>query len=276
MRLHNYILEYANYKKIGRGKEISEEQALKLAPKFSQAILSILKGNPYILRYINNNMNYYLIDPKKGEERKSANTFNYYTLIMDNSKRWSKYPKRSKSIICITENKNKFNSPYYLVLLKNGSILGECSGRDLWVSFKNIKIQMLDWSEQVNKILKMPYLDKDKNTYPQFDKNIITFKKSCENFDKWFKSSPYNEKYIKYKLRIKSVQSIDWFNDWNGEPIYNYFDKLLDPKTNGFKLKNVFNLSSDDEHEVWSDSESLMIYGYENSLSYIQKAKDLI
>ena len=99
MRLIQYINEY---KKVGRGKEISIDDALKLAPQYSQAIIATNSDNSLFVRYRKGNEPIYYIDPKKGQPRVSKDTSNFYTLIMDNSKRWSKYPKRSQSLIGIS------------------------------------------------------------------------------------------------------------------------------------------------------------------------------
>ena len=283
MRLQNYILEYADYKKSGRGKGISEEEALKLAPKFSQAILSATTGNPLIIRYRSGRESFYLIDPKK-DERRSANTLNYYTFIMDNSKKWSKYPKRSKSIIARIET-DKVGNSYYVVLPENGAKIGECSDKDLWISFSNISANMDSWNMHVRFILNLPlYTDKEINSkkininqQQKYDKNIATFKKACKKFDYWVKNeTTFSVNEIKNILKKKYITVwFSWFEKWNGEPIYNYFDKVLYPKINDFNLRNIFNINPW-ENEVWTDSTSLMIKDFSVFKDYINKAKELI
>jgi hypothetical protein len=74
---------------------ITEEKVIELLKNCKHIDLD----NPTIGRYCALLEDYYLIDPKK-HDRRSANTQNYYTYIIDNSKDWEDFPKRSKSLIC--------------------------------------------------------------------------------------------------------------------------------------------------------------------------------
>ena len=285
MRFKFYLTE-ANYKSKGRGKFISEEQALKIAPKFSQAIIAALNENYYLIRYRESGkkVHFYHIDPKKSKEpRKSANTSNYYTLIMDNSRKWSKYPKRSQSLICsIDKNINNIWAATYLVLPKNGAKIGECSGPDLWVSFPNVgaSTPMNDWSIGVSFLLSMPeYTDEEIESKffrgLDYDSSLNEFKEACKRFDYWVKNTTeLTIKEIQNALIFRFSDSI-WIRKWKGEPIYKFFDELLDPKKNQFKLVNIFSLSKYNS-EAWTDAESLMILGAYNPKSFLEYAKQLI
>ena len=88
------------------------------------------------------NKNIMYIDPtSRTTDRKSANTYNYYTLWMDNDPEWTEYPKRSKSLICSTTKStaSAYGTPVVVVPLTNCKI-GICPYRDLWNSFKSIPI----------------------------------------------------------------------------------------------------------------------------------------
>jgi hypothetical protein len=283
MRLQTYILE--DYKKIGRGKLISEEEALKMIPKFSDAIKSSLKGNLFLSRYISKftgkRSSYYYIDPKKGEPRVSASTSNYYTLIMDNSKKWSKYPKRSKSLICsVISGINEIRSSLYLVLPENGAKIGECQNADLWISFPNVDVTMNKWNKGVSFLLNMPnYTDEkiENKLFKRgdFDKSYIDFKKACKKFDNWVKNTTMlSIKEIQSALFVRYHHSV-WIRKWKGEPIYEFFDNLLDPQKNEFKLVNIHSLNKNND-EAWTDAKSLMILGQYNSEDFLNKAKKLI
>ena len=80
-------------------KKISVEDAIILA-----------KNNPntekLIFRGMKDSGDYLLIEGDKGG-RQSAHTKNYYTMLLDQQLKDSKYPMRSKSIICTT-NRNYF------------------------------------------------------------------------------------------------------------------------------------------------------------------------
>jgi hypothetical protein len=70
------------------------------------------------------------------KERRSANTHNYYTYIIDNSEEWKNYPPRSRSFICSTDRgtASNFGEPY-LYFPVNGSKIAQCPENDLWGVF---------------------------------------------------------------------------------------------------------------------------------------------
>jgi len=286
MRLKFYLTESgSNYEKYGRGKFISEKQALKIIPNFSQSILSALNDNLFLVRYRDNSKKgeFYYIDPKKSKEpRVSRNTSNHYTLIMDNSKKWSKYPKRGQSLICSIDNfiKKTIWPSVYLVLPENGAKIGECSDIDLWESFPNVNTPMNEWNIGVGFLLSMPdYTDEEIENKllisNEYDISYSFFKKSCKDFDKWVKNTTMlSIKEIQDNLILKHSNST-WIRKWSGEPILKFFDDLLDPKKNQFKLVNIFNLNKYG-NEAWTDAKSLMILGAYNPVDFLNKAKELI
>ena len=90
------ITDIKKYKilKEGRSIDISIEETKKYIEN-KNIDLNNLK-NIYRGTYSDHTSKYLFIDPKL-HNRASANTFNYYTLIMDNNELWKEYPKRSKS-----------------------------------------------------------------------------------------------------------------------------------------------------------------------------------
>jgi len=68
--------------------------------------------------------------------RSSANTYNYYTTILDELPSWQKFPKRSLSWICSTsENTASGYGTVYRVLPVNNPLISIASSDDLWFSF---------------------------------------------------------------------------------------------------------------------------------------------
>ena len=68
--------------------------------------------------------------------RRSANTFNHYTLWMDNHPDWEMYPKRSQSFICSSHSNYAagYGVVYWMIPLKPTAI-GIANACDLWHSF---------------------------------------------------------------------------------------------------------------------------------------------
>lgn len=78
------------------------------------------------------------IDPTTGL-RKSANTSNYYTLLIDNSPYFEGWPKRSKSLICSTWH--RYASDYgrlYAIFPFDGVKIAVCHSKDIWETQVNI------------------------------------------------------------------------------------------------------------------------------------------
>ena len=67
-------------------------------------------------------------------ERKSQNTSNHYTLLLDNSPYYKLWPKRSKSLIATTDDRyaRGFVGTMYALFPFNGTRIGVCPVRDIW------------------------------------------------------------------------------------------------------------------------------------------------
>lgn len=103
-------------------------------------VLDILKNNNennILYRGMKDSGDYFIIDGSAGN-RKSANTENYYTLIIDVILKNTDYPLRSKSIIC-TKSRGKaakYGNMYVIIPLK-GTKVASVNEKDIWdVSFK--------------------------------------------------------------------------------------------------------------------------------------------
>jgi len=268
MRLSKYIVEY---KESGRGKELALHQAIRIAPKFSNALnsdVTIVRSNREAEKYI-----YYLIDPKKSKEkRRSRNTSNYYTLIMDNSPSWKEYPKRSESVICSINASCGKNSPHiFRVFPKNGSKIGVCNDSDLWKSFRNLSyaLSMNEINDVLNGLANIGMNTKKpsgrRKLLKKYDKDLSILKKAFKEFDKWYLSKKY-----KFEELVKEF-NILWDGDWliktferiligyNGD-LYKHMVDKLDPGNNNFNLISTSNLKiGGGNKEAWTDGECLMV-----------------
>ena len=121
MRLKNYLVEQA-----GRTKNLSLDEAVVIVKKNCMKAYNAYKNeSSQIFRGIDeSSYSCGYIDPKKGV-RRSANTTNHYTLIMDNSSKWTKYPKRSQSIICSSSQRSAEVMVLYIwyyLMIKQGLV----------------------------------------------------------------------------------------------------------------------------------------------------------
>ena len=135
MRLNNYIINE------NRSKPIKPVDAVDIIKsKCSNIYKYYQKGLTAIYRGISGQtMPALFVDPSKGDLRVSANTTNYYTLLMDNLPSWKQYPKRSRSLICSTDifNASSYGMDY-MVFPYNGTKIGIVNSEDIWNTFKNL------------------------------------------------------------------------------------------------------------------------------------------
>jgi hypothetical protein len=112
----------------------------KALPQLQVALESFDKG-VRIYRGLSHTESKYRHKPQmQFGQRVSANTDNYYTLIVDHDPAWSDYPPRSASIICtnIMNVAGGYGTPY-VVLPIGDPQMGICSAVDYWQSFARVK-----------------------------------------------------------------------------------------------------------------------------------------
>jgi len=101
----NYKELAKSFLKEGRTKDITKRKFLEI---YEENIGVNPEKLPKIYRGLDENYLYGYVKPAE-YSRKSRNTSNYYTLIMDHSQKWKQYPKGSKSIICTTSRSKAEN-----------------------------------------------------------------------------------------------------------------------------------------------------------------------
>jgi len=262
-------MRYKQFLNESRSNSISEEKAIKLIKSNCKdalkGIINIERNLVYkdrgtiIYRGVYNNNDFLYINPKQGSLRKSANTSNYYTLLMDNNSEWKNYPKRSQSIICSTSG--SIASTYgvlFIVLPYDNGKIGVCPSDDLWSSFSNSEIFLSLFNRKLKKLF--TYLN-----IPFKDDSIESIRNAFNEFDKEVNE---NEDYF-FEILSKSDVSSEWIREY-----IDFFDMdefiryKLDPKRNGFKLVKSGDQIKCKNCEVWTDSRSILLKnnGYNREL----------
>lgn len=246
MRFYNYLTE-------SRTTDIKEDKALELIKKnYGQALKNALNFDA-IWRGsgAKTNTGYATVDVNK--MRKSANTFNYYTLIMNNDPAWSKFPKRK--LICSTDKDTAESyateGDAFLVLPPDNSKVGICPDSDIWTSF-NIGALI---AFKINKLINVTLIEMGLHS-ENIDEDFEKFKSACleidlddEEMEKKFKNKPLNE------LDKKFLQS-----KYN-----NFYDFLInevfppDKPSSQFEIENIKNFKTSDIREVWIDQQPILI-----------------
>ncbi len=200
------------------------------------------------------------IDPAPHKERKSSYAqTNYYTLIINNSFPWRRYPKRELS--CTTSStKAAGYGDVYLVIPYDGIKWGVCPDKDIFFSFgrlqKEAGFESIDRFMSVIRSFFREYL----NSVPS-ENDFTDFKFHLEKLgDKLAEIGFFEDSY--------SDMLKDGFeNLW--EPYqdskfyeYNEFDQfvfdLVDPEKNDFEMQETWN-GAPDNREVWTDGPCLLV-----------------
>jgi len=256
-RLYYYLKEgtgirlHGDYPTTGRSQVVDE----KFVQNFFKKNKQCLKGSP-IYRGLEFDENYLYVEPSQ-YERVSANTNNYYTLLMDNLPSWQKYPKRSKSIICTT-------SPLYAgsfgklfqVYFEDNAKIGVCSAEDIWGSFflfENLTDLNATLSRIFNHMAELMFTNPQ--TFKQLSenlKNIDIFKRKNKD-----KTEIQIRKFYENKWRYLHDNFIQ---DYVKSPLsfMDYLNEKLSPSKNGFKLLKTGS-EIQRKKEVWSDGNAIMI-----------------
>jgi hypothetical protein len=241
MRLKQHIAE-------SRGTIIDELTAITSIKKQCSSALNALKKEKIIYRGVGDESvghgDFIFIKPSSSQ-RVSANTHNLYTLVIDESHNWGKYPDRSKSIICTTDYDNSNNyGRRFVVLPKNGYTFGVCPRGDLWESFEDtLHMKLDDFNMDVLSLISE--MDMNYNIYKQL-KTPADLKSLLKQMDKAFDESDISE------------NRFDWLSEYNGS-FLELFEYLLDPQINGFTIsKDINNIPSFDR-EVWTDTDSYLV-----------------
>lgn len=178
-------------------------------------------------------------DPTK-VERKSANTYNHYTLLLDNLPSWRWYPKRSRSLICSTSQSRatKYGT-VYLVLPFNEAKIGVCSKDDIWRGF-NLDTNLGVFVEDLKEV------EISDDSYQQLLSSTLRIK--YDVIDK------FRDDLSMYHFcnNLKKSETI--------EDVEKAYDMLLNPNLNEFELTNVRDIPKwGSNREVWTDSKSYLI-----------------
>ena len=197
-----------------------------------------------------------IINPKRFE-RKSANTSNHYTLLIDNLPEWKQYPKRSRSVICSVDVPQSPGSEnvYYVFPVK-GSKVGVCPRGDIWWSFQKTlgKDYLLNtWNIYFGYLLNF-LLD----GLRMFDVSWDVLKTAIVSANK-IRDKSYDDflAYI-YSFR-RHLKDPEWSKSFfEGEDLLKLLRRIFDPRTNGFKLVTIGSKMRSGA-EVWTDGKCLLV-----------------
>ena len=241
MRLQRFINE-------GRSKSIPIEIAVET---IKNKCTDFIKNGSIVYRGVDDSNDVALIISPANFERKSRNTTNHYTLLMDNLPAWKSYPKRSKSIICATDIEYASNMGHaYRVYMFDGSKIGVCPTNDLWGSF-GLDIDSLEMFNDAIGIMINKFTDYD-------DGDIVTYNDLLQLFNK------FDEHKSSFNIDRHTFPT--YFDFKLFEPYFNtdvkfidFAKEIFDPERHKFKLQNTRTFRNIKEKEVWTDGTSILL-----------------
>lgn len=256
MKFNQYLLTEGS-----RGKELERHEFENLIrTSYSDAAIALTQyTNAVIYRGVWDYNGYAIVDPTKGKLRRSLNTTNEYTLIIDNSPLWKDYPKRSRSLVCSTNYKQaEMFGDVGIVIPKNGTNIGECPDGDFWISFphleKRTSVRSLDeFNYNIQYLIGSGH-----------DKNWATLRKELVSFDRELKDKGweglFDELSVKRSFEFGWNYEDDWemwVNVWKGS-LMKTLNDLFDPNKNRFKHKKAGDRFGSNV-ELWVGGESLYL-----------------
>jgi hypothetical protein len=231
------------------GKELQFEpvpdvqKAIDLLNAHCKNALWMLHDDAPIWRGFSNppNLMFQTIDTSKSE-RRSENTSNYYTAILDNNPKMAKYPKRSRSLICSMDrhDANAFasgNLGAFAIIPFDDAKIGAVNEADMW----NVQVSIFGLTESIsniNEVFDGWGIEDDIRSLEEFGENLRAgdVKPSLK----------YGTATLKITYDVKE----------------NFMDELYDaysPHKLGFSLHTTSNLQGI-EGEVWVGGRVMMIH----------------
>jgi len=285
MRLVRYLTE-------GRSRELSDREFERIIGDYDKALRAFVLDEVGIYRGVMKTSirgNTGIVDPSKST-RKSAYTSNYYTLIMSETEKWSKYPARSKSIVA-SSGINKASGyadtgKLFFVLPHNNAKIAVASGEDIWNSFKHVFGNIQYPLGGFNDLLDILFRRVGIKNSP--DNTLNELKNSCEVLDKEISrleeiigeklSSKTSDKYgvLLNVMDYVILWSITFGKMYKGST-YDMLLRIFDPQKAGIKLVKS-GQSIPNNREVWTDSKCLLIDfdEYENDELFMEYIKSFV
>lgn len=258
MRLSNLLLQESR-------QELRDETSTEIAELLRRNCSQSLAAAPIYRTDNGLSGKVYFANPSE-YKRRSANTENYYTEIMDMDPAWSNWPSRSRSLICSAARPDRT----FRALFFDNANIGVCPDEDLWWSFPRLGASigicsLLEFGkalEMMSNKIDANYIGARGGNPPLSDdtQSLNTF---FDRFEEWakedfdrFRNTVYDpdDKFYTSDRRL-FYYAMDKFGGDLRAALYDLFN----PHKNGFERKSIGNFDIKTNREVWSDSKAYLI-----------------
>lgn len=193
--------------------------------------------------------------------RTSANTYNYYTVWMDNNNKWKQYPKRSKSYVCTPDwGVARGFGDIHLIIPEDGAKIGICSSHDLWDSFEfclsragltSLDRLMDDFNRMFKLILPSGFMSGAAANYSDLLKCL-----KAVTLEKLTRYNAENHKNSENNCTVKWAERLKKFNY---DSLLDFMIDTFDPEENDFKVKSASNIGKLNDVEIWVQGKVLQV-----------------
>lgn len=258
MKYQQFLIMEKEHSKVdgseGYKSELTEEKAIEIIKTKCKNV----DVNKPLWRGMKYEKDFYLIEGQKGS-RKSANTSNHYTLIIDEILKsdFSYAPLRSKSIICSTNQRYASNYGLaYAIFPFDDVEIGQCEYDDIW--YTNIYIGGYEETiKDVNSLFK--YVSNNPESYEEIVKDIV-FDMEHNERDDW------EEITLHIADRYIDDHGEDEFEKSDKDDVVEYVlysmyhpEHALGMKFGTYKELEIDEMEKDDSFEVWFGGKCIAI-----------------
>jgi hypothetical protein len=219
MRAHEFLLEREI--KPYDSSVLNIDAAIQQLNQYCSDCLPMFLENP-IWRSMNNHKEPFVFIDSSTGERESQNTTNHYTVLMDNSPYFAKFPKRSKSLVGTTalSRARNYSGTTYALFPFNGTKIAQCPKDDIWrtpidwPAFEDRFNEFADLAEFLAETLYLP---------PTYEGIVNNVQKNWHVIDR----------ISKYSRKINGVPMV------TPETFMEQLLFAMSPKQTGFKLNSI-------------------------------------
>lgn len=219
-------------------------------------------GNTSLYRGTLNYKNpYKFFDPTKFNRTSKAG-FNYYNLIIDNTKQWGGFPKRSKSVIATTDydTASKYGTVYHVIPF-DSAVFGVCPTNDIYTSFPKTLGKVGKYAYDFAEDLAQLWNELSDGSERLNDENWKVFEKQLQEM---------GEKLIEYRNSDYEIYDLVMELGRKGSYIYRSFiesdmtdfveflvDKAINPEKNRFQIQ-TYPVDAN-KAEVWTENPVILV-----------------
>lgn len=238
-------------------QDVQGEQFLNAIHKCAPALAALDQGVT-VYRGIHNAGKQIKFKPQmhKGY-RKSANTYNYYTLLLDHMQTWQAYPARSASVIAsLSLTYAQGYGTTFLCIPEGDPVVGVCAAEDFWDSFPHMRdklgydVSSLDDFNMClrNAMRKLWHETDGISTYPEL-------MQALEGISEKYNHMQHDDKIMLYEGTRRLWDYLQM------KGLHAGINELLDPDRNHFAkhLWHELHAYADHNYEVWFSAPMWMI-----------------